>query len=65
MRKEAQAEGIPIQQTIGLVLTDIVMPDMEGFYVKRKIYLYAYLIVVPVVIQYYLSVSAYLDIVRK
>ncbi|ATZ11343.1 chemotaxis protein [Erwinia amylovora] len=65
MRQEAHAEGIPIQQKIGLVLTDLEMPEMDGFTLTRNIKSDPYLREVPVVIHSSLSGSANEDHVRK
>lgn len=37
LAQEAEAEGKPISEKIALVLTDLEMPEMDGFTLTRKI----------------------------
>ena len=62
---EAKAAGQPITDRIGLVLTDIEMPEMDGFTLTRNIKNEATLKQIPVVIHSSLSGSANEDHVRK
>lgn len=62
---QAKAEGVPITDKIGLVLTDIEMPEMDGFTLTRNIKTDAALKSIPVVIHSSLSGSANEDHVRK
>ena len=47
---QAQAEGVPITDKISLVLTDLEMPEMDGFTLTRKIKTDEILKHIPVVI---------------
>ncbi|MFD1803467.1 chemotaxis protein [Mixta tenebrionis] len=62
---EAQAAGQPISERIGLVLTDLEMPEMDGFTLTRNIKREEYLKKIPVVIHSSLSGSANEEHVRK
>ncbi|MCT4703246.1 chemotaxis protein [Enterobacteriaceae bacterium H20N1] len=62
---EAKAAGQPITDRIGMVLTDIEMPEMDGFTLTRNIKTDAALKQIPVVIHSSLSGSANEDHVRK
>ncbi|NLS54572.1 chemotaxis protein [Hafnia alvei] len=62
---EAKAAGQSITDRIGLVLTDIEMPEMDGFTLTRNIKNEATLKQIPVVIHSSLSGSANEDHVRK
>jgi two-component system chemotaxis response regulator CheV len=62
---EAQAEGKPISEKIALVLTDLEMPEMDGFTLTRKIKTDERLKKIPVVIHSSLSGSANEDHVRR
>ncbi|MEG0055945.1 chemotaxis protein [Hafnia sp.] len=62
---EAKAAGQPITDRIGLVLTDIEMPEMDGFTLTRNIKNEPELKHIPVVIHSSLSGSANEDHVRK
>lgn len=62
---EAKASGTPITDKIGLVLTDIEMPEMDGFTLTRNIKTEPSLKHIPVVIHSSLSGSANEDHVRK
>lgn len=62
---EAKAAGQPITDRIGLVLTDIEMPEMDGFTLTRNIKNEPALKHIPVVIHSSLSGSANEDHVRK
>lgn len=62
---QAQAEGVPITDKIALVLTDLEMPEMDGFTLTRKIKTDPRLKHIPVVIHSSLSGSANEDHVRK
>ena len=65
LAKEAEAEGKPISEKIALVLTDLEMPEMDGFTLTRKIKTDERLKKIPVVIHSSLSGSANEDHVRK
>lgn len=65
MALEAQAEGCPITDKIGLVLTDLEMPEMDGFTLTRNIKGEQQLRSIPVVIHSSLSGSANEDHVHK
>ncbi|EJF31109.1 MULTISPECIES: chemotaxis protein [Enterobacteriaceae] len=62
---DAKASGTPITDKIGLVLTDIEMPEMDGFTLTRNIKTEPSLKHIPVVIHSSLSGSANEDHVRK
>ncbi|ROP62892.1 two-component system chemotaxis response regulator CheV [Enterobacter sp. BIGb0383] len=62
---EAQAEGVPISDKISLVLTDLEMPEMDGFTLTRKIKTDPRLKKLPVIIHSSLSGNANEDHVRK
>ncbi|VEC02171.1 Chemotaxis protein CheV [Cedecea lapagei] len=62
---DAKASGTPITDKIGLVLTDIEMPEMDGFTLTRNIKTEPTLKHIPVVIHSSLSGSANEDHVRK
>lgn len=62
---EAKAAGQPITDRIGMVLTDIEMPEMDGFTLTRNIKTDMALKHIPVVIHSSLSGSANEDHVRK
>jgi len=62
---EVKATGQSITDRIGLVLTDIEMPEMDGFTLTRNIKSEATLKQIPVVIHSSLSGSANEDHVRK
>ncbi|HBQ78863.1 MAG TPA: chemotaxis protein CheV, partial [Erwinia persicina] len=63
--REAQEEGISIHDKIALVLTDLEMPEMDGFTLTRNIKSDHNLKGLPVVIHSSLSGSANEDHVRK
>ncbi|WP_255574805.1 response regulator, partial [Citrobacter sp. Colony219] len=65
LSEEAQAEGKPISEKIALVLTDLEMPEMDGFTLTRKIKTDERLKKIPVVIHSSLSGSANEDHVRR
>lgn len=65
MTQEAQQEGKPITDKIALVLTDLEMPEMDGFTLTRNIKRDDKLKRIPVVIHSSLSGSANEDHVRK
>jgi len=65
MKKEAQASGESIHDKIALVLTDLEMPEMDGFTLTRNIKRDDTLRHIPVVIHSSLSGSANEDHVRK
>ena len=65
MQKEAQANGESIHDKIALVLTDLEMPEMDGFTLTRNIKRDDALRQIPVVIHSSLSGSANEDHVRK
>lgn len=65
MVKEAQQEGRPISDKISFVLTDLEMPEMDGFTLTRNIKRDDFLKKLPVIIHSSLSGSANEDHVRK
>ncbi|MTH46428.1 chemotaxis protein [Intestinirhabdus alba] len=65
LAQEAEAEGKAISEKIALVLTDLEMPEMDGFTLTRKIKSDERLKKLPVVIHSSLSGSANEDHVRK
>ncbi len=65
LASEAKEEGMPILEKIGLVLTDIEMPEMDGFTLTRQLKSDPVLRQIPVVIHSSLSGSANEDHVRK
>ncbi|CAG9238903.1 CheW protein [Paraburkholderia tropica] len=58
MADEAQSEGVPVRDKVSLVITDLEMPEMDGFMLTRKIKGDARLKHVPVIIHSSLSGSA-------
>jgi len=56
--QEAKAANIPIRQKVAMVLTDLEMPEMDGFTLTRKIKENETLRAIPVVIHSSLSGSA-------
>lgn len=58
MAKEAKAAGIPIRNKVAMVLTDLEMPEMDGFTLTRHIKENETLKEVPVVIHSSLSGTA-------
>lgn len=65
LAQQAQAEGVPVTDKISLVLTDLEMPEMDGFTLTRKIKTDPRLKNIPVVIHSSLSGNANEDHVRK
>lgn len=65
LAKEALNEGVPVTDKIALVLTDLEMPEMDGFTLTRKIKSDPRLKAIPVVIHSSLSGNANEDHVRK
>ncbi|OSM94996.1 MULTISPECIES: chemotaxis protein [Lonsdalea] len=65
MAKQAKAENVPISDKIAFVLTDLEMPEMDGFTLTRHIKGDPYLKQIPVIIHSSLSGSANEDHVRK
>jgi two-component system chemotaxis response regulator CheV len=65
MAKQAQAEGVPISDKIAFVLTDLEMPEMDGFTLTRNIKRDDFLKNIPVIIHSSLSGSANEDHVRR
>ncbi|PWC13610.1 chemotaxis protein CheV [Brenneria roseae subsp. americana] len=65
MAQAAQAEGRPISDKIGVVLTDLEMPEMDGFTLTRNIKRDEFLKNIPVIIHSSLSGSANEDHVRN
>ena len=63
--QQAQAEGVSIHDKISMVLTDLEMPEMDGFTLTRNIKNDQLLKNIPVVIHSSLSGSANEDHVRK
>jgi two-component system chemotaxis response regulator CheV len=64
-QKKAQADGTDIADQIALVLTDLEMPEMDGFTLTRRIKADAGLQSIPVVIHSSLSGSANEQHVRR
>lgn len=58
MAQQARSAGIPISQKVAMVLTDLEMPEMDGFTLTRKLKEDDLLKTVPVVIHSSLSGSA-------
>lgn len=56
--QEAKAAGVPLQQKVALVLTDLEMPEMDGFTLTRKIKENDFTRDIPVVIHSSLSGTA-------
>jgi len=65
LAQQAEAEGVPVSDKIAMVLTDLEMPEMDGFTLTRKIKTDPRLKHIPVVIHSSLSGSANEDHVRK
>ena len=65
MARQAKEEGISIRDKISMVLTDLEMPEMDGFTLTRNIKSDITLREIPVVIHSSLSGSANEDHVRK
>lgn len=65
MAQQAQAEGHSVRDKIAMVLTDLEMPEMDGFTLTRNIKSDINLRDIPVVIHSSLSGSANEDHVRK
>lgn len=65
LAEQAQAEGVPVTDKIALVLTDLEMPEMDGFTLTRKIKTDSALKQIPVVIHSSLSGNANEDHIRK
>ena len=65
MAEEARAEGRPISDKIAFVLTDLEMPEMDGFTLTLNIKRDEFLKKIPVIIHSSLSGSANEDHVRK
>ena len=65
MARQAAEEGLPISDKIGLVLTDLEMPEMDGFTLTRNIKTDQNLKAIPVVIHSSLSGNANEDHVHK
>ena len=58
LSREARAAGVPLRQKVSLVLTDLEMPEMDGFTLTRQMKEDDNLRAVPVVIHSSLSGSA-------
>ncbi|ARD63493.1 chemotaxis protein CheV [Kosakonia radicincitans DSM 16656] len=65
LAQQADSEGIPVSDKIAMVLTDLEMPEMDGFTLTRLIKTDPRLKNIPVVIHSSLSGSANEDHVRK
>ena len=65
IQRKAESEGRRAQDDIALVLTDLEMPEMDGFTLTRRIKATAGLQAIPVVIHSSLSGSANEEHVRK
>ncbi|MDA8492334.1 chemotaxis protein [Kluyvera georgiana] len=63
--QQAAQEGVPVSDKIALVLTDLEMPEMDGFTLTRKIKTDPLLRNIPVVIHSSLSGNANEDHIRK
>lgn len=62
---ESQRAGTPISDKVALILTDLEMPEMDGFTLTRNVKSHAILKTIPVVIHSSLSGSANEDHVRN
>ena len=62
---QAQAENVPISDKISFVLTDLEMPEMDGFTLTRNIRATDYMRNMPVIIHSSLSGNANEEHVRK
>ena len=65
MAEECKAQGLPISDKISFVLTDLEMPEMDGFTLTLNIKRDEFLKNIPVIIHSSLSGSANEDHVRK
>lgn len=65
LAEECKAEGLPISDKISFVLTDLEMPEMDGFTLTLNIKRDEFLKNIPVIIHSSLSGSANEDHVRK
>lgn len=65
LAEECKAEGLPIADKISFVLTDLEMPEMDGFTLTLNIKRDEFLKNIPVIIHSSLSGSANEDHVRK
>ncbi|MBU9814233.1 chemotaxis protein CheV [Rahnella sp. C60] len=65
MAEECKAQGLPIADKISFVLTDLEMPEMDGFTLTLNIKRDEFLKNIPVIIHSSLSGSANEDHVRK
>jgi two-component system, chemotaxis family, chemotaxis protein CheV len=65
IQSECQARGVPVQERIALVLTDLEMPEMDGFMLTRNIKQDPMLRGLPVVIHSSLSGSTNENHVRS
>ncbi|MBP0596868.1 chemotaxis protein CheV [Herbaspirillum sp. LeCh32-8] len=63
--REARAEGVPITDKIAFVLTDLEMPEMDGFTLTRNIKADDFLKRIPVIVHSSLSGEANEDHVRS
>lgn len=63
--QQAQAEQLPLSEKISFVLTDLEMPEMDGFTLTRNIRSNDYLKHIPVIIHSSLSGNANEEHVRK
>src|SRR5690606_23595750 len=63
--QEVKAAGQPISDRIGFVLTDLEMPEMDGFTLTRNIRSDEFLKNIPVIIHSSLSGNANEDHVRQ
>ena len=55
LAQEARAAGIPLREKVAVVLTDLEMPEMDGFTVTRQIKESGALKTIPVIIHSSLS----------
>ncbi|WP_438390466.1 chemotaxis protein [Caballeronia sp. DA-9] len=65
LRRQAEGGGASVQDQIAMVLTDLEMPEMDGFTLTRRIKAEPLLASIPVVIHSSLSGSANEEHVRK
>lgn len=65
IRRQAEESGTSVQDQIAMVLTDLEMPEMDGFTLTRRIKAEPTLASIPVVIHSSLSGSANEEHVRK
>ncbi len=65
LKQKSEGDGSSVQDQIAMVLTDLEMPEMDGFTLTRRIKAEPSLAAIPVVIHSSLSGSANEEHVRK